>query len=170
MTKARAGATELEGTILGALCRAGGLTAYAVRRLFLSSLSEEWSGSAGAVYPAIARLEARGLLKAGAEEDGRGGRTLVLTSKGKRALEDWLGDVARAAGAGTDPFRSRAGVWIEMPAPERKRLLAEVRKELLRRRAELAKTQAGLDAGDTIMLQLHLAQLDLRLAWIETHL
>ncbi len=169
MTKARAGATELEGTILGALGRAGGLTAYAVRRLFLSSLSEEWSGSAGAVYPAIARLEARGLLNAGAEADRRGGRTLLLTSKGRRALEDWLGDAVRATGAGTDPFRSRAGIWIEMPASQRSKLLADVKKELLRRREEITKTEPGLDAGDAIMLKMHLVQLNDRLAWIETH-
>ena len=45
--------TELEGAILGVIRLDPSCTAYRVRQVFLASRSDEWSGSAGAVYPAI---------------------------------------------------------------------------------------------------------------------
>src|SRR3569832_2452332 len=72
ITKARGGLTELEGAILGVLRRGGAMSAYAMRQVFLVSQSDEWSGSAGAVYPAIARRRGAGRGAAGARGGGRG--------------------------------------------------------------------------------------------------
>ncbi len=52
--------SELEAVVLGLVWSDGPCTAYAVRRTVQASLSAQWSGSAGAVYPAVARLEQRG--------------------------------------------------------------------------------------------------------------
>jgi hypothetical protein len=46
--------SELEAAVLGLVWSDGPCTAYAVRRTVQNSLSTQWSGSAGAVYPVVA--------------------------------------------------------------------------------------------------------------------
>jgi DNA-binding PadR family transcriptional regulator len=100
--------TELEGAALGIILRAGACTPYAVRRAFGSSPSRFWSGSAGAVYPLVRRLERRGLLAARADrKDGRARRIVHVTPAGRRAFDAWLLDPERAADFGFDPLRTR---------------------------------------------------------------
>jgi DNA-binding PadR family transcriptional regulator len=99
------------------------------------SPSTEWSGSAGAVYPAIRRLTERGLVHAELLPDARRASRLTLTPDGIQALEGWAMDVGRALGVGLDPFRLRAGIWTNF-APEQRRacltrLLEGVEAELL---------------------------------------
>jgi DNA-binding PadR family transcriptional regulator len=43
--------SELEGAILGEIAQAAETTAYAVRKSFATSLSNELSASKGAIYP-----------------------------------------------------------------------------------------------------------------------
>ena len=45
--------TELEGAILSEIHHRGASTAFKERKAFQESMSLEWRGSAGAVYPAI---------------------------------------------------------------------------------------------------------------------
>jgi DNA-binding PadR family transcriptional regulator len=163
MTKSRV--TELEGAILGVLRRSPGMTAYAVRQAFLGSASEEWSGSAGAVYPAIERMRKGGLLRARALADARGGKAYALSPAGVSALDDWLCDVARASGPGTDPFRTRAGLWPMLPARKRRALMHALAAEIADRRRRLSKTVQP-DQGDRIMQELHIELLALRLRWL----
>jgi DNA-binding PadR family transcriptional regulator len=54
----------LEGCVLGILWERGPCTAYAARKVLRESPSPYWSGSAGAVYPLLARLEGRRLVRA----------------------------------------------------------------------------------------------------------
>src|ERR1700744_1955562 len=108
--------TELEGTLLGAIEKRGPLTGYRLRRMFLDSPSLEWSGSAGAIYPAIRRLAKAGLLRAGRVRDARGGRRYGLTAKGEGVLTEWLCDVNRAASPGIDLFRGRAALCSTLPS------------------------------------------------------
>jgi len=61
-------------------------TAYRVRQVFLASRSTEWSGSAGAVYPAVNRLQVEGLIGETPEQDGRGTKTYRLTPAGRKQL------------------------------------------------------------------------------------
>jgi DNA-binding PadR family transcriptional regulator len=164
MTKSRV--TELEGAILGVLRRRPGMTAYAVRQAFLGSASEEWSGSAGAVYPAIERMRKSGLLRARALGGARGGKAYALTPPGISALDDWLCDVGRASGPGSDPFRTRAGLWPMLPAAKRRALMRALAAEIANRRRQLSKT-AQPDQGDAIMRELHIELLALRLTWLE---
>jgi len=145
-------------------------TAYRVRRVFLASRSAEWSGSAGAVYPAIRRLLAEGLLKERSEDDGRGTHTYVLTPSGEAAHERWLCDGDRAAGPGLDPFRTRAGFWSLLSPKKRNALLARLRRQIEQRRSDLRREVASLDANDAIMANLDIALQDLRLRWIQDHM
>lgn len=67
-----------------------GKSGYDIRRLFQSSPLGLFSDSPGAIYPALARLEARGLLASRAEATGRRKRTFLRTLRGEGALRAWL--------------------------------------------------------------------------------
>lgn len=159
--------TELEGAILGVLRRGGAMSAYAVRQVFLVSQSDEWSGSAGAVYPAIARLQKAKLVAAAAQKaDGRGTKALTPTRAGLAAHDDWLCDVVRAAGPGSDPFRTRAPSWSKLPAAQRRTLIAALIEEMERQRAAVRANTLD-DSGDAVIQELNLALLDTRLNWLK---
>ncbi len=102
--------SELEGVVMGLIWADGPCTAYSVRRTVQQSLSPQWSGSAGAVYPAVARLEQRGLLQSTDQATGkRRSRALDLTPRGTRVLQAWVGPPVDPAAVGipADPLRVR---------------------------------------------------------------
>ena len=67
-----------------------GQSGYDVRQLMQSTPLGLFSDSPGAIYPALARLEQRGLLASAAEPQGRRKRTYERTDAGVAALTDWL--------------------------------------------------------------------------------
>src|SRR5471030_2616795 len=83
--------TELEQCVLGVIWRDGPMTAYEIAALFARSLSPYWSGSAGAIYPVVARLRKRGLA-GGKRQSWNDSQKTVLkaTKKGVTALRKWL--------------------------------------------------------------------------------
>ena len=102
------GLTEMEGAVLAVISRQLSATAYYVKEEFRQSPSDFWSGSAGAVYPLVKRLEARGLLSSEDESDGaRPKRLFRVTDVGHEVLVSWLTDVDRACSVGYDPLRTR---------------------------------------------------------------
>ena len=169
MTKTRAALTELEGAILGVLRRAPGSSPYKVRKVFLASRSAEWSGSAGAVYPAFARLNRDGLLRKTRGGDKRGTATYALSAKGVRVHDTWLCDAARAAGPGMDPFRTRAALWSLLPPHERRALLRRLEREIGAFRDGVARGLPAPGDAERVTEELLLALLDARLAWLEAH-
>jgi DNA-binding PadR family transcriptional regulator len=120
--------TDLEGAALAEIASRGWATSYAVAQSFGRSPSEFWSGSAGAVYPLVKRLAARGLLEANPAAAGKRQRLdYHVTPQGRVALEHWLLDAGRAAGMGFDPLRTRL-VHLHLVTPaKRKTFLKEVR-------------------------------------------
>jgi DNA-binding PadR family transcriptional regulator len=167
MTRARATLTELEGAIAGVVRRNARCTAYRVRREFLTSPSAEWGASAGAVYPAIRRLVAVGVVRAQPRKDARGSETLSLTASGIRTHDRWLCDVARACGPGMDPFRTRAGLWPLLGAKERRDVLRALKKEIVRRSTALSRELPDMEVGDSIVAGLALSLQDMRISWLE---
>ncbi|MCA9298028.1 MAG: PadR family transcriptional regulator [Phycisphaerales bacterium] len=97
--------SELEGAVLGHIWQTGPTTAYAVRRAFETSRTVTFSGSAGAIYPAIERLRERGLVDAAPIDDDRGGHHLRCTTDGIRAIREWIASPPRTLT--TDPIRTR---------------------------------------------------------------
>ena len=166
MTKPRSELTELEGAILGVIRRTGGATAYFVRKVFLVSRSDEWSGSAGAVYPAMERMRKLGLLRERVVADGRGTKTNVLTARGQRVHDDWLSDANRAVGAGIDPFRTRAAAWLELTPAQWRKLKPALEKALERQLETLRAPDRSLDQGDIATNELHIATLEARVRWL----
>jgi DNA-binding PadR family transcriptional regulator len=120
--------TDLEGAALAEIARRGAATSYMITQAFARSPSEYWSGSAGAVYPLIKRLAARGLLEANSAAAGKRQRLdYKITAQGQVSLEAWLLDARRAAGMGFDPLRTRL-VHLHLVTPDRRKLfLNEVR-------------------------------------------
>lgn len=130
--------TELEGCVLGIVWERGPCTAYVIRTVFLESLSPYWSGSAGSIYPLVARLEARGLVAARVEpRGGRSRKELSLTPEGLAALRTWLLPLPEWTGpVPVDPVRTRMFFLGSLSPEEQEAFLADAE----------AKARAGAEA------------------------
>lgn len=159
--------TELEGSVLSELHHRGRQTAFQVRRSFSISPSIEWRGSAGAVYPAIKRLERDGLIVAEAKGDGRATRVLSITAAGVETMMLWACDPGRACSVGIDPFRMRAGIWMDLEPGQRAVVLSGVRQELLEGMERLANWSRHGDAIERASVDLSLRLQRARLEWLD---
>jgi PadR family transcriptional regulator AphA len=120
--------TELEGCVLGLFWERGPCTPYAIRKEFLASLSPYWSGSAGAIYPLIERLDRRRLIRAASGAQGpRRSKHYSLTPAGRQALRRWLGPplTETTLGIPPDPLRTRMQFLGALPHPRKMSLLRE---------------------------------------------
>src|ERR1700743_2428603 len=81
--------TTLDGLFLFLVSHKG-QSGYDIRQLFQSTPVGIFSDSPGAIYPALARLEKRGLLVGETAEGGRRKRTFQATAAGGEALRGWL--------------------------------------------------------------------------------
>jgi DNA-binding PadR family transcriptional regulator len=91
MTPGRASRTTLEYALIG-LIRQMPRSGYELRKVFVETAMAGYSGSPGAIYPALRRLEADGLIQ-GTERPGGPGRTrreYRLTLAGEAVLQEWL--------------------------------------------------------------------------------
>lgn len=159
--------SELEGAILSEVCSRGPQTAFKVRRSFAISPALEWRGSAGAVYPAIRRLEKAKLLGGKAQRDGRGTRLLSITAKGRAALTAWACDETRAISVGIDPFRLRAGIWQSFPVARQREVLARLRAAIVEDLRALRSYVRHDDAVEKASLALAIKLQESRLQWLE---
>jgi DNA-binding PadR family transcriptional regulator len=123
--------TELEQCVLGVIWRDGPMTAYEIAALFAKSLSPYWSGSAGAIYPVVARLRKRGLA-GGKRQSWNDSQKTVLkaTKKGVTALRKWLTPPLPAgAGAPThDSLRTRVYFTRVLPPAQQRRFLDDAER------------------------------------------
>lgn len=165
--------TELEAIILGVVARDGPITAYAIAQEFATSPTSRWSGSAGAIYPAMSRLGKRGLVE---ERSGRRGdrphKTYTITPAGKTALHAWLRPPlpAGVGGATEDPVRTRIFFLPLLRPVERNRFLAEalerVRSELKRVDDLIEEFSAAGDAWAVLGLEGSRYELAARIEWL----
>jgi len=169
----RAALTELEGCVLGIVWSRGPCTAYVARREFLDSPSPYWSGSAGAVYPLLARLEGRGLVRARAHRAGRrASRRFALTARGRQMLERWLGPPLPdwVVGVPMDPLRTRMSFLAALPARRRTLFLGEAERQTRRHLEVARRAMTGARAGDDVfnhwVCRGAVASLEARLAWL----
>ena len=129
--------------------------------------------SAGAVYPAVARLVRRGYLESTEARHGRRRRrTHRITRKGREALAHWLEpplpeDAARIT---YDPIRTRA-YFLGLLAPRgRREFLIDAHRQLKRQipviEAECERYCAAGDEFSAMAMSGALFVLRARLAWI----
>ena len=171
--KGEAGETELsefEGCLIAELGRLQPCTAYQLRRSFLASPSQSWSGSAGAVSPAVRRLAADGLIRSETDTaNRRGGARLSLTDTGESTRRAWISDAARAADSGFDPFRTRVTLLDSLPADQRAAFIEALREGLERRIAGLEQFVVGKDPVTQARAGIDMAQQRFRLEWLASN-
>lgn len=91
MTPGRAPRTTLEYALIG-LIRECPRSGYELRKVFAETAMAGYSGSPGAIYPALRRLEADGLIEGSEQPDSRRRprREYHLTPAGEAVLQEWL--------------------------------------------------------------------------------
>ena len=149
--------TELEHVALAVIWRDGPCTPYHVRKQFLDSPTPRWSGSAGALYPLVRRIEEEGLVSSrAAGDDGRGSRHYRITAAGRRALVRWLRPPLESGAIGPleDPIRTRLLFVGLLSDLERSRFLAGVTAQLEEHVAELRGVEKAMRATEDPILLL----------------
>lgn len=162
--------TELEGAILSEIHHRQRSTAFQVRKAFQVSPSLEWSGSAGAVYPAIGKMVSSGLVKSETTSSKLKTRLLTLTPEGEIRLNDWICDPERAASVGLDPFRLRAGMWDEIAPAARQMAFKALYKRIESEIETLAAQLPELDAVEAERIELAIVLQGSRLSWLNHRL
>ena len=170
MTKPALALTELEAVTLGWVRSHEPATPYAVRTHCERSPSARFSGSAGAIYPLMRRLEKQGLLRSEAVSTGkRRGRAYRVTREGRRALKVWLqGPLEPRAMFSFDPFRTRMIYLGQLTPRERQRWLDDAEQclhEQLRLVADY-ETEAGDDPFHRLANDNARRDIRARLAWL----
>lgn len=133
--------TDFEHVLLGLVCAAPS-TGYDLKHEFAATPLSVYQPSSGAIYPALRRLERRGLLRAeqglppGANGDGNGHRrriTYHVTGEGAAAHAAWVRQPVSQATIATDlPLHLMRFVMMErlVSRAEVLRFLAELRDAL----------------------------------------
>ena len=124
--------SELEGAVLCLLQREGPLTAYSVRQEFAASPTDHFSGSAGAIYPLMRRLERDDLIARSGTAGPKGGVAFGMTAAGLAALERWLmpDDPSPMARVTFDPLRTRVLVLGLLSPAARRAFIDRADREL----------------------------------------
>lgn len=141
--------TELEGITLGWIRGHEPATPYAVRVQFEQSPSSRFTGSAGAIYPLMRRLEKRGLLASEPTATGRRtGRAYRVTPEGTRALRAWLKSPLEPADMFTiDPLRTRV-LYLQHLGPAERDAWVDKAERCLREQLALISDYEALHADD----------------------
>lgn len=170
MTKPPSVLTELEGAVLSEIYHRHHDTAFQVRRAFQISPSIEWSGSAGAVYPAIRRLSDAGLIDTAPITTGRKGTRLALSPTGVTALETWICDPVKATSVGVDPFRLRAGLWATLDATTQTETFGNLQRAVDEELERLIASLESLDAIEQARTEWSIELQRLRSQWLASRL
>lgn len=165
--------TELESCVLGVVWQGGPLTAYEIAKPFAASVSSYWSGSAGAIYPLVRRLEEKGFLQGEVTQwNSRKKRTFTITPTGLAALREWLAPpFAPAVGAPAfDPIRTRIAFLGALPPRVRGRFLDDAERVVRDQLAELERVhtrerQTGA-TFDALATRGAMHELHARLRWL----
>lgn len=161
--------SELEGCVLGHLWKHGPCTAYAIRKELLDSPSSHWSGSAGAIYPLLERLETRGIVTS--RRTARGDRQhwlYELTTKGLDSFLAWLSPALEhdLISIAPDPLRTRMYFLGVLPPARRLAFLAQAR-EKLKQHIEQMRDPPNADEFDRLANRGAIRMTRARIAWLE---
>jgi DNA-binding PadR family transcriptional regulator len=165
--------TELEGCVLGLIWAKAPCTAYTLRKEFLDSPSPHWSGSAGAIYPLVARLQKWRLIRSAPHAAGRRhSKRYGLTPAGMHRLYAWMGPPLsdETVGVPADPLRTRLGFLRALATAQQAVFLAEAERgiggQIRRVEEDYAQRAAAGDAIGRLTARGALLALQARLAWI----
>lgn len=158
---------------LGVVASEQPCSGYAVMKKFQESSSTYFSGSAGAIYPLLKRLEASGLVDEERSQAGtRTRRTYSITQKGSDALEAWISapvpreDVAFLV----DLLRARTLFFERLSKPKRRAFVKDAREQLNKRIAEfedILETNTSLNQFDKVSAYSVIYIDRARLEWLD---
>lgn len=161
--------TEYESLLLAIIARDEPTTAYKICKVVERSPTAGFSSSAGAVYPIVGRLKARGSVTAAAvEADGRNTELLVATREGRAAVRKWIMQVTPDQLLPVDPLRTRIGHADMLNRAERLAWLRKMRAALA---AKLEDIEAYARAHREGLIEhahrhaIHITEA--RLAWLD---
>jgi DNA-binding PadR family transcriptional regulator len=134
--------TELEAAVLFLLEAHGVSTAYRIRQELATSPTAHFSGSTGAVYPLIRRLQRRGYVSSRRRSRGeRSSRACSVTATGRKALRKWILQPPESdLGISFDPIVTRVNMLAVASRADARRFLRESIKRLERKVEQLAPT------------------------------
>lgn len=165
--------SDMEMVVLGIIFKKGPCTSYAVSREFTHSPTTHFSGSAGAIYPAVTRLLGRKYLRSMESTRGRRPRlTYRVTPKGRTALRKWLTPPLpeSAARITYDPIRVRAFFLAVLSTAERRAFVDEAQKKVRDQypvlEAEMERLEAEGDAFSILAMEGMLHVMEARLNWL----
>jgi DNA-binding PadR family transcriptional regulator len=164
--------TELESCVLSIVRDREPCTAYAVRMTLAASASSFWSGSSGAVYPLLRRLQARGLVEVVDQPWGEGSKKLFrLTRAGRAEVKHWVRSLPEWSGAVTmDPIRTRVFALDALTLRERELFLDRseelTRESIARLKDEIAASRKAGRHWEAIGTTGALRELEARLRWL----
>ena len=146
--------TDLEGVTLGCVATQGPCTAYHVRRQFQQAPSARFSGSAGAIYPLLRRLEERELVTSREVATGkRPALEYTITRTGRAALREWLhASLEPSTAFADDPLRTRI-LFLQELTPKARRAWIERAEDVLKEQEALIDAYAQ-SAEDTLWVRL----------------
>jgi DNA-binding PadR family transcriptional regulator len=165
--------TELESCVIGVVWLRGPCTAYVVRQEFLVSESSHWSGSGGAIYPVLRRLEKEKLIRSHMHAWGNGKKKeFEITPRGVIALRAWIGPpLPQWTAAPTfDPVRTRLSFLGALPPARRAKFVAAARENLAREieiiRGNLAAHESDPDPFERLVTIGTIHELEGRARWL----
>jgi DNA-binding PadR family transcriptional regulator len=165
--------TELEGAALGIIWLNSPCTPYQVRKVFERSPSPHWTGSAGAIYPMIRKLELASLITSQRHKVGRRiGRRYSMTPAGSRALQKWLqrAITEKTIGVPLDALRTRIRFFAALPPSARGKLIGKVQEQLAKHikavRAECRRRRVSGDIFSYLAMRGALLALQARQVWL----
>jgi DNA-binding PadR family transcriptional regulator len=126
--------SDLECFCLGLIWSRGPLSVYTLRKHFQESPSTQWSGSAGAIYPLVERLERLGLVVGESVSQGRRqSKRYRVTDEGVEVLRAWVMPPLppEAVTVAYDPLRARAR-FLGLLDPQQQRQWLDHAQESLR--------------------------------------
>ncbi len=146
--------TDLEAVTLGCVATQGPCTAYHVRHQFLQAPSARFSGSAGAIYPLLSRLEERGLMASREAATGkRPAYHFTITRSGRAALRSWLkSSLDPSAAFADDPLRTRC-LFLDQLTPTDRDEWLETAEHAVREQEQLIADYEER-APDTVWVRL----------------
>ncbi len=170
MSNSKRTLTNLESVALAHLWRTGAMTAHELRVAFADSSAGRYSGSAGAIYPLVRRLEAAGYVRGREDANGAQKKKLYdITKAGRKAVEDWIFAMAPAEMFPDDPIRTRFQYAYLLGKKDRSRWLAAA-KDAVDHLDASVKSEYALDeyqsASDQHVLRGILATNRVRRRWL----
>lgn len=165
--------TDLEYTVLGNVWKKGECSGYEVLREFKHSTAAYYKSREGAIYPLLARLERRGLIRGRRDRRGRQARRLyTITQEGLRQLRAWLRGPIPDADATVPPDLIRTRIYFlgAVTPGERRAMLRtaakKVEHELAANRAKLKQSRDEGNLFGELALEGIILVMRARLKWL----